>query len=436
MGYPAACQKRQAPMKRPTPRNAFYAQSGGVSAVINASACGVIETARKHRGKIGKLYAGRHGIVGALTEDLIDTGKESAATIRALRHTPGGAFGSARYKLAGIDKNRAQYERLIEVFRAHDIGYFFYNGGNDSMDTAHKVSQIGAQMGYPIVCIGVPKTVDNDLAVTDCCPGFGSAAKYIAVATREAALDVLSMARTSTKVFVLEVMGRHAGWLAAAGGLAGDRKSDAPHVILFPEITFDRGAFLERVKACVESYGYCVVVVSEGVRNADGKFLAEAGTKDAFGHAQLGGVGPVVAQMTQEAFGYKFHWAVADYLQRSARHIASKVDVEQAYAVGKAAVEFALKGKNAVMPTIVRKSSSPYRWTIGEAPLSAIANEEKKVPRNFITPDGFGITPACRRYLEPLIGGEDYPPYARGLPRYATIKGASVAKRLSTPFVV
>ena len=423
-------------MKRPTPSNAFYAQSGGVSAVINASACGVIETARKHRGKIGKLYAGRHGIVGALTEDLIDTGKESAATIRALRHTPGGAFGSARYKLAGIDKNRAQYERLIEVFRAHDIGYFFYNGGNDSMDTAHKVSQIGAQMGYPIVCIGVPKTVDNDLAVTDCCPGFGSAAKYIAVATREAALDVLSMARTSTKVFVLEVMGRHAGWLAAAGGLAGDRKSDAPHVILFPEITFDRGAFLERVKACVESYGYCVVVVSEGVRNADGKFLAEAGTKDAFGHAQLGGVGPVVAQMTQEAFGYKFHWAVADYLQRSARHIASKVDVEQAYAVGKAAVEFALKGKNAVMPTIVRKSSSPYRWTIGEAPLSAIANEEKKVPRNFITPDGFGITPACRRYLEPLIGGEDYPPYARGLPRYATIKGASVAKRLSTPFVV
>jgi 6-phosphofructokinase 1 len=423
-------------MKRQTPRNAFYAQSGGVSAVINASACGVIETARKHRGKIGKLYAGRDGIVGALTEDLIDTGKESAATVRALRHTPGGAFGSARYKLAGIDKNRAQYERLIEVFRAHDIGYFFYNGGNDSMDTAHKVSQIGAQMGYPIVCIGVPKTVDNDLAVTDCCPGFGSAAKYIAVATREAALDVLSMARTSTKVFVLEVMGRHAGWLAAAGGLAGARKGDAPHVILFPEITFDRGAFLERVKSCVESYGYCVVVVSEGVRSAEGKFLAEAGTKDAFGHAQLGGVGPVVAQMTQEAFGYKFHWAVADYLQRSARHIASKVDVEQAYAVGKAAVEFALKGKNAVMPTIVRKSSSPYRWTIGEAPLSAIANEEKKVPRNFITPDGFGITPACRRYLLPLIGGEDYPPYAQGLPRYATIKGASVAKRLSTPFVV
>jgi ATP-dependent phosphofructokinase / diphosphate-dependent phosphofructokinase len=423
-------------MKRPTPKNAFYAQSGGVSAVINASACGVIETARKARGKIGKLYAGRHGIVGALTEDMVDTGKESAAAIRALRHTPGGAFGSARYKLAGLDKNRAQYERLIEVFRAHDIGYFFYNGGNDSMDTAHKVSQIGAQMGYPIVCIGVPKTVDNDLAVTDCCPGFGSAAKYIAVSTREAALDVQSMARTSTKVFVLEVMGRHAGWIAAAGGLAGERAGDAPHIILFPEITFERGAFLDKVKSCVESYGYCVVVVSEGVRNADGKFLAEAGTKDAFGHAQLGGVGPVVAQMTQEAFGYKFHWAVADYLQRSARHIASKVDVEQAYAVGKAAVELALKGKNAVMPTIVRKSSAPYRWTIGDAPLAAIANQEKKVPRNFITPDGFGITPACRRYLLPLIGGEDYPPYRNGLPRYATLKGASVTKRLREPFVV
>jgi 6-phosphofructokinase len=423
-------------MSRSAKKNAFYAQSGGVSAVINASACGVIETARKHKDKIGKLYAGRHGIVGALTEDLIDTSKESAATVRGLRYTPGGAFGSARYKLAGIDKNRTQYERLIEVFKAHDIGYFFYNGGNDSMDTAHKVSEIGVQMGYPIACIGIPKTVDNDLAITDCCPGFGSAAKYIAISTREAALDVLSMARTSTKVFVLEVMGRHAGWMAAAGGLAGERAGDAPHIILFPEIAFDRAKFLAKVKSSVEKFGYCVVVVSEGVRNPDGKFLAEAGTKDAFGHAQLGGVGPVVAQMTQEAFGYKFHWAVADYLQRSARHIASKVDVEHAYAVGKAAVELALKGKNAVMPTIVRKSSEPYRWGIGQAPLAMIANREKKLPRNFITEDGFGITAACRRYLLPLIGGEDYPPYRQGLPAYVTLKGVPVAKRLSTPFVV
>ena len=417
-------------------KNAFYAQSGGVSAVINASACGLIETARRHPDKIGRVYAGRDGIVGALTEDLIDTGKESRAAIGALRHTPGGAFGSARYKLAGIEKNREQYERLIAVFRAHDIGYFFYNGGNDSMDTAQKVSEIAVQMNFPVTCIGIPKTVDNDLPVTDCCPGFGSAAKYIAVSTREAALDVASMARTSTKVFVLEVMGRHAGWIAAAAGLAGEKSGDAPHIILFPEIVFDRARFLARVKSSVDKHGYCVVVVSEGVKNPDGNFLAEAGTKDAFGHSQLGGVGPVVAQMTQEAFGYKFHWAVADYLQRSARHIASAVDVAQAYAVGKAAVEFALRGKNAVMPTIVRKSSKPYRWGIGEAPLSAIANKEKKVPRAFITADGFGITAPCRRYLSPLIGGEDYPPYQGGLPRYARLKCVSVAKRLDQPFVI
>src|SRR5450755_3093473 len=408
--------------KRPTtpPRNALYAQSGGVTAVINASACGLIETARKYKRVIANVYAGRDGIVGALTEDLIDTSRESAAAIRALRHTPAGAFGSARYKLAGLDKNRVQYERLIEVFRAHDIGYFFYNGGNDSMDTAHKVSEIGVQLSYPVTCIGIPKTVDNDLAFTDCCPGFGSAAKYIAIATREAALDVQSMARTSTKVFVLEVMGRHAGWIAAAGGLAGNKRGDAPHIILFPEIPFERALFLNKVKSSVTTYGYCVVVVSEGVRSADGQFLAEAGTKDAFGHSQLGGVGPGVAQMTQEAFGYKYHWAVADYLQRSARHIASKVDVEQAYAVGKAAVELALRGRNAVMPVIVRKSSKPYRWTIGEAPLSAVANQEKNVPRDFITADGFGITAACRRYLLPLIHGEDYPPYVAGLPAYVT----------------
>jgi ATP-dependent phosphofructokinase / diphosphate-dependent phosphofructokinase len=417
-------------------KNAFYAQSGGVTAVINASACGLIETARRHRDKIGKIYAGRDGIIGALTEDMIDVSKESNATIKALRHTPGGAFGSARYKLAGIDKNRAQYARLIDIFRAHDIGYFFYNGGNDSMDTAQKVSEIAVQLGYPISCIGIPKTVDNDLPITDCCPGFGSAAKYIAVSTREAALDVASMARTSTKVFVLEVMGRHAGWMAAAGGLAADHAGDAPHIILFPEIVFDREAFLAKVRITVEKRGYCVIVVSEGVKDADGKFLAEAGTKDAFGHAQLGGVGPVVAQMTQQAFGFKFHWAVADYLQRSARHIASKVDVDQAYAVGKAAVEFALQGKNAVMPIIVRKSSKPYRWAIGEAPLSAVANQEKKLPRNFISPDGFGITGRCRRYLLPLIGGEGYPPYDKGLPRYATLKGARVRKRLYTPFVI
>src|SRR5579862_4591987 len=420
-------------MKKTVRSNAFYAQSGGVSAVINASAAGVIETAMRSK-HVGKVYAGRDGIVGALTEDLIDVSRESAATIRALKHTPAGAFGSARFKLKGIEQNRAEYQRLIEVFRAHDIGYFFYNGGNDSMDTALKVSQLGASLGYPITCVGVPKTVDNDLPLTDCCPGFGSVAKYVAVSTREAALDVASMARTSTKVFVLEVMGRHAGWIAAAAGLAGRSAADAPHLILFPEVPFEQQRFLERVRECVESYGYCVIVVSEGAAYADGKFLADAGTRDAFGHTQLGGVAPLVANMVREAHGYKYHWAVADYLQRSARHIASKVDSDQAYAVGKAAVELAVKGVNAVMPTIVRKTAKPYKWTIGHIPLAEVANKEKKVPRDFITEDGFGITAPCRRYLQPLIAGEAYPPYKDGLPDYVKIKGAPVRKKVKTDF--
>ena len=421
-------------MPQPPARNAVYAQSGGVTAVINASACGVIETAFKARAHIRHVYAGRDGIVGILTEDLIDVGAEDRATIRALRHTPAGAFGSARYKLKGLEENRAEYQRLIEVFRAHDIGYFFYNGGNDSMDTAHKVSQIAAQLGYPIACIGVPKTVDNDLPHTDCCPGFGSVAKYIAISTLEGALDVASMARTSTKVFVLEVMGRNAGWIAAAGGLAGHKRGEPPHIILFPEIPFDKELFLARVKLCVTNFGYCVIVVSEGAKYADGKFLAEAGTKDAFGHTQLGGVGPVVANLVREAHGYKFHWAVADYLQRAARHVASGVDVEQAYAVGKAAVQYALQGKHGVMPAIKRLSSKPYRWKIVPVPLESVANVEKTVPRHFITPDGFGITTACRRYLEPLIGGEDYPPYDKGMPEYARLRGKAVRRRLKTSF--
>ena len=417
-------------------RNAFYAQSGGVTSVINASACGVIETARKHRNRIANVYAGRNGIIGALTEDMIDTNRESARTIAALRHTPGGAFGSARYKLRSIEENRAEYERLIEVFRAHDIGYFFYNGGNDSMDTAHKVSQVAKRMGFPMVCLGIPKTVDNDLPVTDNCPGFGSVAKYVAVSTKEAALDVLSMAKTSTKVFVLEVMGRHAGWIAAAAGLAGEKPEDAPHIILFPEVPFDEEAFLARVDDSVKRFEYCVIVVSEGASYADGRFLAEAGTRDAFGHAQLGGVAPVVANLVRNKLGYKYHYAVADYLQRSARHIASKTDVDQAYAVGKAAVQFGLAGKTAVMPVIKRTSDDPYRWKIESAPLSQVANKEKMLPKRYITKDGFGITASARRYLAPLIRGEDYPPYVNGLPKYVTLKNVPVKAKLQTKFMV
>ena len=417
-------------------KNAFYAQSGGVTAVINASACGVIQTARQHTDKIANVYAGTNGIIGALTEELIDTSKESDATIAALRHTPSGAFGSCRYKLKGLDENRAEYERLIEVFKAHDIGYFFYNGGGDSADTCHKVSQISQSLDYPIQAIHIPKTVDNDLPVTDNCPGFGSVAKYVAVSTREASFDVRSMALTSTKVFVIEVMGRHAGWIAAAGGLATDDTIDIPVVILFPEVEFDQERFLARVKKHVESSGYCSVVVSEGAHWPDGKFLAEQGTRDAFGHAQLGGAAPVVANMVKEAFGYKYHWAVADYLQRSARHIASRTDVEQAYAVGKAAVEFALAGASAIMATIVRNSNQPYTWEVGKVSLSDVANVEKFMPAEYISEDGFGITEACRQYLLPLIEGEDYPPYENGLPKYVVLKNVAVEKKLNSSFEV
>ncbi|MFP1678076.1 6-phosphofructokinase [Alloalcanivorax sp. C16-2] len=417
-------------------KNAFYAQSGGVTAVINASAAGVIEAARDNKATIGKLYAGRNGIIGALTEDLIDTSKESKSAIAALKHTPGGAFGSCRYKLKDLDSSRREYERLIEVFKAHDIGYFFYNGGGDSADTCLKISQLSKTMGYPIQAIHVPKTVDNDLPITDVSPGFGSVAKYTAVSCREAALDVASMCATSTKVFVMEVMGRHAGWIAAAAGLAKEQPDDAPHVILFPEIAFDQKAFLKKVDDTVKKVGYCVIVVSEGARTADGTFLADAGSTDAFGHKQLGGVAPVLAQMVKNELGYKYHWAVSDYLQRAARHIASATDVEQAYAVGRAAVEFAVAGKNAVMPTIERKKTKKYGWTIGEAPLKKVANVEKKMPRKFISKDGFGITPAGRAYLEPLIGGESYPPYKNGLPQFAQLKLTPVAKKLNDHFEV
>lgn len=421
-------------MPKSKPKNAFYAQSGGVTAVINATAAGVIETARKYRNKIDKVYAGRNGIIGALTEDLIDTSRETQRAIAALRHTPSGAFGSCRYKLKSLEENRREYERLIEVFEAHDIGYFFYNGGGDSADTCLKVSQLSETMGYPIQAVHVPKTVDNDLPITDNCPGFGSVAKYIAVSTREASFDVASMAKTSTKVFIIEVMGRHAGWIAAAGGLASSADTEIPILILFPEVRFDRKQFMNKVDQLVRKHGYVSVVVSEGVKGPDGKFLSDQGLKDAFGHAQLGGVAPVVAGMVKQDLGLKYHWAVADYLQRAARHIASKTDVDQAYAVGREAVRMALKGENAVMPAIKRVSNKPYRWKIDKAPLHKVANVEKMMPKNFITRDGFGITSQCRQYLTPLIKGEDYPPYKNGMPQYIRLQNKPVKKKLKTQF--
>jgi 6-phosphofructokinase 1 len=407
----------------------LYAQSGGVTAVINATAAAVIEAARARKVKV---LAARNGILGVLREDLIDTSKESAAAIRALAQTPGGAFGSCRVKLKSLDEDRARYERLIEVLRAHDVRWFLYNGGNDSADTALQLSKLAAEFGYPLTCIGVPKTVDNDLALTDCCPGFGSAAKYTAVSVREAALDVAAMAETSTKVFVYEAMGRHAGWLAAAGGLAGRTPDEAPQVILFPERAYDERAFLAQVQAVVDRVGWCVVVASEGIRDAAGRFVADAGAgKDAFGHTQLGGVAAHLAGRVHDTLGLKVHWALPDYLQRSARHIASKTDFEQARAVGRKAIEFALAGRNATMPVIVRTSGAPYRWKVEAAPLERIANREKKMPAGFIRRDGFGITAAARRYLEPLIRGEAYPPYARdGMPAYATLLNRSAVRRL------
>ena len=415
-------------------KNAFYAQSGGVTAVINASACAVIETARKYPKKIGKVYAGRNGIIGALKEDLIDTSKETRSAIRGLLTTPSGAFGSCRHKLKSLEENRAEYERLIEVFKAHNIGYFFYNGGGDSADTCLKVSELSKTMGYPLQAIHIPKTIDNDLPHTDNCPGFGSVAKYVAISTKEAAMDVKSMCETSTKVFILEVMGRHAGWIAAAAGLAKENKNDAPHIILFPEITFDKKNFLKKVATTVKLNGHCVIVASEGARYVDGTFLADSGTRDAFGHAQLGGLAPTLAQMIKTELGYKFHWAVADYLQRAARHIASKTDVEQAYSVGEMAVEFALEGKNSVMPSIVRENTKRYKWSIGEVSLNRVANKEKMLPRNFISKDGYGITKRAIEYLQPLIEGEAYPNYRKGLPSYVELKNIGVQKKLRSNF--
>ena len=412
-------------------KNAIYAQSGGVTSVINATAGGVIEAARKSK-RINKLYAGKNGIRGLLREDIIDTSIEDIVEIKKLQHTPGGIFGSCRHKLKDSSSNKKEYERLIEVFRAHDIGYFFYNGGGDSQDTTNKISQFTIDAGFPVQCIGIPKTVDNDLPYTDNCPGFGSVAKYVATSVREASLDVQSMSESSTKVFIMEVMGRHAGWIAASSGLAHDKNNSAPHIILLPEVPFYKAKFLKRVKETIKKHGFCVIVVSEGARFKNGEFIADAGTVDSFGHKQLGGVAPTIAEMIKDNLGYKYHWAVSDYLQRAARHISSKTDLDQAYAVGKAAVRFALSGENAVMPIIKRVSSNPYSWKIDKVKLSKVANVERKLPQNFIIKDGFGVTEACKNYLRPLIQGEAYPPYKDGVIETASLKNKVVKKKLKT----
>ena len=411
-----------------TKKNAFYAQSGGVTSVINASACGVIESARKNKKFIHKLYAGKNGILGALNQELIDTSFESKAAVANLKYTPGGIFGSCRYKLEDFKKNSKDYEKLLKVFIAHNIGYFFYNGGGDSQDTTNKISQFCSSKGFEIKCIGIPKTVDNDLPLIDTSPGFGSVGKYTAISTLEAGLDVASMCETSTKVFILEVMGRHAGWIAAASALASKSRNNPPHIILFPEVIFDEKKFLRMVKDIVSKKGYCVIVASEGAKNKKGRFLAESGTKDAFGHAQLGGVAPYLSELIKSKKGFKCHWAVADYLQRSARHIASKTDVEQAYALGSHAVDLAVSGNNGVMVSIKRISDKPYKWKLTTVPLQKVANIEKKMPKNYISSDGYHITNLCRRYMEPLIKGEDFPKYENGIPAYAHFKNKKVKK--------
>jgi len=413
-------------------KNAIYAQSGGVTSVINASAAGVINACRDYGHQIGTLYAGENGILGVLTEDLIDTTHEPQVLIDGLRYTPSGAFGSCRYKLKSLEQNRREYERLIEVFSAYNIGYFFYNGGNDSADTCLKVSQLANQLGYPIHAIHIPKTIDNDLVITDNCPGFGSVAKYVATSIREAGYDLESMYKTSTKVFILEVMGRNAGWIAAACGLASNNAGEPPHIILFPEVPFDEDQFIAAVKSAIDDYGYCVIAVSEGVKDKNGVELSSSqATVDDFGHQQLGGVAPILAGIIKKRLGVKYHWAVADYLQRSARHIAAATDVEQAYVCGYRGVEFALQGQNAVMASIKRVSQEPYLWDIEAVDLNQVANHEKFMPKDFITPDGFHITPKCRDYLLPLINGEDFPPFKNGLPDYVRLKKNKVVKKLA-----
>jgi 6-phosphofructokinase 1 len=407
----------------------LYAQAGGVTAVINASAAAVIEAARARASEHGGVLAARNGVLGLLAEELVDTAALDVDDLALLRQTPGGYFGSCRFDLDDPQTNPRQFDRIFEVLAAHDVGAFLYNGGNGSMDAVLKLSQAARERGYPLVCVGVPKTVDNDLLETDCCPGFGSAAKYIATAMLEAGRDVEAMASRRGRVFVMEVMGRNAGWLAAASALAARNPDEAPHIVLLPELPFDEGRFLRKVKACVTRLGYCAITAAEGIRTADGRALMEQG-RDALGHVQLGGVGQWLARLIHRHLAYKHHWAVPDYLQRAAGHLASATDLAQAEAVGRAAVDCALDGRDAVMPAIHRLGDAPYRWEVRPVGLEGIANLERQLPPGFIAEDGFGISAAGRRYFAPLIEGEPAVRYAAGLPLHLTRRLPLLPRRL------
>tara|TARA_Y100000766_G_scaffold285136_1_gene306621 strand:+ start:3221 stop:4444 length:1224 start_codon:yes stop_codon:yes gene_type:complete len=396
-------------------KNAFYAQSGGVTSVINSSAFGLFSEL-KEKVPEANIYVGKNGIVGLIDNEVYDLSK-SKKPLELLLDSPGGMFGSCRYKLPEKEDEKF-YQDLFKQLDKYSIGHFFYNGGNDSADTCYKISEAAKKLNYSLNAIAIPKTIDNDLAITDNCPGFGSVAKYIATSVKEASLDIKSMCKTSTKVFILEVMGRHAGWIAAAAELANDDENTYVHKILIPEIPLNEEAFLAGVQKDVEEFGYSVIVASEGLKNQNGKFYSASDKKDSFGHNQLGGLAPKLANLIDKNLNYKYHWSVSDYLQRSARHISSKTDIEQAISVGKAAANMALNNKNGFMPVICRDSNSPYSWSIKESELMHIANKEKTIPANFISEDGFRISQNGVDYLKPLTIGESYPKYRDGIPVY------------------
>ena len=397
-------------------KNALYAQSGGVTSVINSSAYGVILQLKETQSD-ALIYAAKDGILGIINDNVYDLQK-TQKPLNLLLNSPAGMFGSCRYKLPEITEKEF-YNKMFEKLDKRSIKYIFYNGGNDSADTCLKIALAAKGIGYDLNAIAVPKTIDNDLIVTDNCPGFGSVAKYVATSAMEASLDLKSMCKTSTKVFVLEVMGRHAGWIAAAAELANTLCSDIyVHKILLPEVPFNEEKFLQGVESDISKFGYSVIVASEGLKDSNGNLYSEAGQKDSFGHSQLGGLSPKIAKLIKDKIGLKYHWAVSDYLQRSARHLSSMTDIEQAIAVGRYAVDFALSGKTGIMPVIKRVSNDPYRWEIAEGDLSEIANQEKLVPDNYIAENKFRINSSGIAYLKPLIQGESFPDFFSGLPKY------------------